>query len=113
MITRKQYLNGEATHRAYYAQFVTPEMKANLLKNIPESEILKTKDKENFNSIPLAKWDALSGIYFVAHGRRAGNVTLYGRLIDKITKAGEGITPATLVCIYKEIAKQIVESQGK
>lgn len=66
MITRDDYLDNdkpEATHEAYYGQFVTPTLRAFVKSRIGNARILKSTDP-HMNDIPLAKWDALmTGVY--------------------------------------------------
>ena len=54
--TREDYLNGKCTHREYYAQFVTQEMKVRLKGYIGLDNLLKSRD-EHLNDIALRAWD--------------------------------------------------------
>lgn len=94
MKTRKEYMDGIVSHREYYGQFVTEEVKKTLLRLIGKKEILSSQD-EHFNDIPIAKWDALP----------APNVK------DKMKLTGDYLTLAGSVCIYKEAAKQIKDNK--
>lgn len=57
MITRKQYINEEATHNEYYGQFA-PSLVRLVETAIGREKIQASTDKY-FNDIPLKKWDAL------------------------------------------------------
>jgi hypothetical protein len=92
MITRKQYMSGESTHREYYGQFVTESIKNSLLVYIGKELIMNSTD-ESFNDIPLSKWDRLPT---VGNGLR---------------ECGDVPTLSGSVCIYKEAAKQIKEGK--
>ncbi len=94
MITRKQYTNGEATHREYYGQFVTDEIRANVLKYIGKRAI-KTSIDEHFNDIALHRWDCLPLL-------RPGVHRMF-------KEAGDWVSLAGAVCVYKEAARQIKE----
>lgn len=96
MLTRKQYLNKECTHREYYAQFVNEEMKRGLRREMLAA-ILDSKD-EHMNDIPLRKWDS-SGYYL------ANNF----RIREMMKESQDFLTDAGIVCILKEAAKQIKE----
>lgn len=97
--TRAQYMAGEITHREYYAQFVTPEVKAEILHRFPIERLLKTADQKNLNSIPLHSWDQ------AAYSLRD---------VDALLRAaGDGPTLAGKVCILKEAAKQLIEETRK
>ena len=79
MITRKQYLNKEFTHREYYEQFVTEHTKA-LVSNLSSNE-------------ELSAWDGLPLL-----SRTTG---------DLLRSCGDFPTKAGAVCIYKESHKQL------
>jgi len=94
MFTRYQYLNRECTHQEYYAQFVDNEMKRGLTAYISMERILSSK-KENFSDIPLKKWDSASYIVTTIENHK------------RMKEAGDYLTPAGIVCILKEAARQI------
>jgi len=58
MITRSQYLNGEATQREYYAQFVNDSVK-NLVLLCVGAERIKNSTCPHLNDIPLVVWDRM------------------------------------------------------
>lgn len=97
MIDRKEYMDGKVTHREYYAQFVNPVVKSYLLSQISLKEILASKDP-HFNDIPLHRWDRLPKV-----------------MIHKLREAGDvnADTLSNKVCIYKEAARQIRETEAK
>lgn len=92
--TRQQYMSHECSHRDYYGQFVTEQVKSRVLRVIGKESIQASTD-EHLNDIPLRLWDALGPV---------GNSAQW--------EATEGDWPsmAGRVCIYKEAAKQLLES---
>jgi hypothetical protein len=109
MKTRKQYLNDEISHSEYYAQFITDTMISNVKNNIGIERIKKSKD-EHFNDIPLKEWDALNNFVFkIVNGSETcvSRPIVDSECIKKIKDAEEWISSATIVCINKEIARQI------
>lgn len=115
MITRQDYLNGKATHREYYGQFVNESVKSKVLKTIGKDKLLASTD-EHLNDIPMKKWDSIAGFLWQAQGgqliavikpRTSEDVEpIHARLLKE---AGDNVSCAGLVCIYKEAAKQIIE----
>lgn len=91
MKTRQQYIDQECTHSEYYAQFVTESTKRVLMRTIPLASLLASNDP-NLNDIPLIRWDNLP--------TPIGSMKAWG---DSVSLAGK-------VCIYKEAARQIIES---
>lgn len=93
--TRQQYLNHECSHRQFYAQIVTDEVKATVLQRIGLSKLMASTD-ENLNDVSLRLWDALPAT----------------RAMSEATKAtGDYLTLAGKVCIFKEAARQIIEAE--
>ena len=91
LITRKEYMAGECTHREYFAQFTTPGTIALVKRGIGVKRILASHDP-HFNDIPLREWDAL-----VPRAPGSG----------RFAAAGEQYTLAAGVCLLKEAAQQI------
>lgn len=98
MKTRKEYLDGAVSHREYYAQFVTEGVKQLVEKRIGIDRLKKSTD-EHLNDIPLKTWDNLFST----------GVPKY--IGDKLREAGDFPTMAGAVCILKEAARQILDSQ--
>jgi hypothetical protein len=101
-------------HRKYYGQFVNDQVKTEVLRFIGKTALLKSKD-EYLNDIPLKKWDALGGFAF---SPTTGVMLMKPTYIDPvdiklIREAAEGVSSSTLVCIYKEAARQIIEELKK
>jgi hypothetical protein len=98
MITRKQYLNKEVTHRQYYAQFVTPRIKQEVAKRFGVEKLAKAfAVDENLNNIDLRHWDALS------------------MLTHNILRRGHdegGWTLCFNTCVLKEAARQVIEENN-
>lgn len=90
MNTRIQYLARECTHDEYYGQFVTQEVFGILLSTFGRDCIVQSTDP-HFNDIPLRIWDSLPGLHSMSDLKDAG---------DYLTLAGK-------VCIYKAAARQI------
>lgn len=101
MITRNDYLSGKVNHRQYYAQFVTPQIKNLVEKFFGKPRLEKSYDWDiSFNNIPLSKWDCLA----------EKNILSNWEIRSMLAKAGDGMTLAGAVCILKEAARQVVES---
>ena len=98
MKTRQDYISGKCTHREYYAQFVTPEIRQMVITRFG-ADLLKSalaKD-ENLNGVPLHQWDNLTGF--------PNHALAYARL----KAAGDHCTLSSGVCILKEAARQVAE----
>lgn len=109
MITRQDYMNGQNLHRAYYGQFVNDQVKREVLQFIGLPALLASTD-EHLNDIPMKKWDALGGFAFGFQGVMIMKPSTIEPVdINLIREAGEGVSASTMVCIYKEAAKQIIE----
>jgi hypothetical protein len=109
MKTRKQYLNGDITHREYYAQFITPEMVTDVRQGIGEELILASTD-EHMNDIRLSLWDRLSGCSFRGN-EMITKPTIRKNFKELVAEADDSVSAATLVCVYKEIAQQFKETK--
>lgn len=83
MFTRKDYLADKCTHREYYAQFVTDDLRAAVRARFGD------KPKMSGN---LSAWDAL--FYGVKH------------MIKPMKEHGDYLTLAGGVCTLKEAALQ-------
>ncbi len=105
LIQRADYLAHKATHREYYSQFVTPYVKQTVIRAIGKSAILASTD-EHFNDIPLSKWDAIIGWSDFSRVPLATDLGSGAAL----RACGDYPTPAGIVCIMKEAAKQFKES---
>lgn len=91
MISRQQRLNGEATHEAYYGQFINETVKLRLLQGIGRDRILNSLDV-HFNDIPTRDWDLLP-----ACASMAVEMKSTGTFLSQVDKT----------CIYKEAARQL------
>ena len=108
MYTRNQYMNHEISHREYYAQFVNEQVKNLVIRFIGKERLLKSKD-EHLNDIPLKDWDLLGGFVFRGSEMVMKPTTIEPIDYKLIKEAGDGVSSATLVCIYKEAARQLIE----
>lgn len=97
MIQRQDYIDGEVSHREYYAQFVNTQI-LNLALRIGKSRLIASSDS-HFNDIPLNEWDRLSREF------------IFTGLDEQLRSCGDYLTMAGRVCILKEAARQIVENQ--
>jgi hypothetical protein len=97
MKTRKQYMNNEVSHREYYAQFVTTNLKNKVLNEFGIKAIKAHVASELFepNYIELKRWDSMTAPY--------GTINLMAEAGDSLTMAGQ-------VCIAKEAAQQLAEA---
>ena len=102
MKTRQEYLAGICSHDEYYRQFVTDYM-INIVRSTLKSSNLKKCFAEDpyLNNIKLDEWDSLA--FYTC----ASNHTLKELLI----KAKDSYSLATGVCIMKQAAKIIIETE--
>lgn len=91
MITRKQYINNEATHEQYYNQFITDYEKNEVLRFIG-LDTLKNSTDEYMNDIPLGIW----------------NIKVSSTSAKLLRDAGDYLTQAGNVCIMKATARQLL-----
>ncbi len=101
-MTRQEYMDRRdemVAHREYYSQFVTENIKLQVEREIGLDNLLSSKDLY-FSDIPLWKWDNL--------------VSCLGPATSDTSKQlkvnGDWLSLGTGVCILKEAARQIVES---
>lgn len=101
MITRQDYLKNGSLHRAYYAQFVTPQIKNLVEKRFGIEKLFKSYDWDvSFNNIPLHQWDMLAELYIIPNWE----------IRALLNKANDGMTLAGDICILKEAGRQVVEN---
>lgn len=93
MKLRTERLNGDCTHREYYAQFVTQQAIDTVSRLIGKQRILNSTH-EAFADIPLSEWDALPHFLGIGH--------IFEQVGDSLTLSG-------YVCVYKEAARQLLE----
>lgn len=91
MITRKQYMDNDATHDQYYSQFVDHDTKQYVKSSIGLDKILASND-EHFNDIPLKRWDCCC-------------VSI--EAIEMLKAAGDTWSQSGRVCIAKAAARII------
>lgn len=108
LISRAEFVAGNATFSAYYSQFVTPGI-VETVKRIVGVERLTASRDPAFNDIPLAIWDAC----FTRNSGRGLYADMPPEVQHLAVKAGEtapGYRPSAAfgVCLAKEAAKQIV-----
>jgi hypothetical protein len=58
----------------------------------------------------LIKWDSLAGFTFRGSEMIERPVIIEPIKYEQLKEAGDGVSAAVLVCIYKEAAKQIIEA---
>ena len=105
-------MDNKFTHREYYAQFVNEGVKQIVLREIGLEKLAKSKDK-HLNDIDLKIWDTLTG--FIFFGSELVNRPSSIDPVDiRLVKELEGgVSPAFMVSVYKEAARQIKESTCK
>lgn len=106
MFTRAQYLNKECTHREYWAQFVTPSMKAMVKSNIGLERLQRSRNEYFSDVTTLKDWDWMKDATF-----RMLNMVKW-REIQYPEYAGltsVGWSLSDNVCLLKEAARQLVE----
>lgn len=117
MKTRQQYMDtppkygtpeSTAHHRAYFAQFVTPHVKAQVLARFGIKRLKANAKDPHFNTIPLSEWDAFWGCY-----DRGMYIRPPAPVAELLKRAGEDNSMSTGTCILKEAARQLVEEAGK
>ena len=94
MITRKDYMEGRATHHAYYLE-VAQEigLTARCLPADVETIREKLKTDEHLNNIPLGDWDAR--VMSLSGANKA------------LKQRGDWLSLGTGVCILKPYAKHL------
>jgi hypothetical protein len=97
--TRKEYMSKVCTHKQYYAQFVTENMKNDVIRAIGKDALMNSTD-EHLNDIPLKKWDRLA----------SGVVPFY--VNSAMRELGDYPTLGGLVCIAKEAARQVIAANA-
>ena len=93
VFTRKDYMSNKCSHREYYSQLVTPEIRAGVWGAL-YGRIVASKDP-SFNDIALSQWDHL-GMFLVPR--------------EPFKNFGDFYTKAGAVCVLKEAAQQIREA---
>ena len=119
MIIRADYMNGLASHREFFSQFVNAGVKAKVLECIGSEALLKSTD-EHLNDIPMKKWDSMAGFVWAIRGGQQVAIVKPQTSQDVepidaglLRDTGEGVSYAGLVCIYKEAARQLIEELKK
>jgi hypothetical protein len=110
MKTRKQYLDGEVSHHDYFAQYADTAIRRRLITFFGKRRILRHAmaegDMNHRDYIPLNEWDVLTGY-------RSGRLSAPRSTFEKCKLAGESMTAATMVCIYKAAARLMVDDASK
>lgn len=101
VFTRQQRLNNECTHEQYWGQFVTGEHRLYVKQRFGIEKLKSAFEQDkNLNTIPLDKWDGCWGI---------GSPIPFMILAMPMKDVSDYLTPAGIVCILKEAARQIVK----
>jgi len=90
-------MDGDCTHREYWAQFVTEETRNTVLVVIGKKKLLKAQNDEHLNSIPLENWDRMP-------------ISINTKLLIAV---GDSYSLSVRVCIGKEAARQVIEGLNK
>lgn len=106
MISRKQRLSNACTHRQYWGQYVTNDIKRDLFVLVGDN--INNNDEGHTSSfgMDLNQWDSLASVIIM---RNAKN---HNALKVSMKKAGDFISLAGLVSLLKEAARQIKEQGG-
>lgn len=97
--SREDYMERRCSHRDYYGSLVEELHVAFTDQDTIES--FKRSRNLHMNDIPLRFWDGLA----------SGLLAYRGKEVTQAFKArGDFVTPAGLVCLYKEAARRAVEA---
>ena len=104
MITRKQYINKEATHREYYGQFVDESLIEAVVSRFNLMTLYSDRG-ESFNNVTrLMQWDQF-GMTIATDQKRMD-------MLGEANGSG-GWSLSDLVCIGKEAAQQACDLVDK
>ena len=92
-ITRSDYMEGKASHREFYGQFVNDDVIKVVVASISSKKILGTEDK-HFNDISNDFWDRVPMRHYMP---------------IQFSDVGDFPSQAGLTCVAKEAARQYVE----
>lgn len=92
MITRNEYINGLASHHAYYIQFATARIFDNVTEYIGIEKLIASKDQEFFNDLNIRQFE-VCGI---------------ATDIKQVREAGEFDSLSLQVCVAKAAARALV-----
>jgi len=110
-ITRKQYLDKDATHREYYGQFVTDATVYAVVASIGAEDILASEDRA-FNDISLERWDRCIGYCGSSTPPPGGSFRIVGLPVAvRFRDVGDLPSIAGWTCVAKEAARQYKEGQ--
>jgi hypothetical protein len=107
LFTRADYMAKRCTHREYFAQFVTPAVRATVARVIGIDAIRNSKDP-HFNDIPMKQWDS---IWLCKTSTRGLYISPPASVAALLKQANEGNSASTGTCILKEAARQLLESE--
>ena len=96
MFTRQDYLDHKCDHNTYYGQFVNGAIKALIKRRIGLDNLIRSKDQNYFNDVPLRLWDVLS--YAVLNAVDTA----------QLKAAGEARDLMASTCIAKVAGRQLV-----
>lgn len=97
MLTRKQYLDGEATFEGYYGEILEECGIAGSAVDLERVKAALASGDEHLNSIPLRVWDAWGTSLLAYQG---------SRLRQAFQRRGDIVSAAGLVCLTKLSAKR-------
>lgn len=100
IITRQEYMSGQATHAQYYGQFATDAVTRFVVSAIGKKALRASKDP-HMNDVPLARWDAL-------------HPALHSMCSARLAKTGAtgGYSLSDSVCIAKQAARLWLAKNG-
>lgn len=116
VFTRQQYLTADGdrdeqfrAHRRFHAQLVTERTRRQVRDFFGIETLLRARGDRHLNSIPVRRWDALCFTDPKAASGPFRALIDYGR--DALAATGDRMTRAGLVCVAKEAARQLIETE--
>jgi hypothetical protein len=100
--TNKEYMAGpltQETHNAFYAQFVTANLRNYVSRIIGKERIINSADP-HFNDIPLKQWDAMDARHYM-------NMQAWKIANAYNDRSGYWWSMSNNVCVLKAAALQI------
>jgi hypothetical protein len=95
-------MDGQVSHDDYYAQFVTPEVKAAVARRFGNR--LYDSTDPHLNDLPLKEWDSIIGWIDGRHEKIKNTLGVAKSLRD----AGDSVSCGTLICVLKAAGRQMI-----
>lgn len=106
MISRKERLSNACTHRQYWGQYVTDDIKRELWDLVGDN--IKNNDEGHTSSfgMNLWRWDTLASLIISCNPKNLN------KLKSQLKANGDYLSYAGLVSLLKEAARQLKEQGG-